>query len=413
MRVRLLATACLLIACGRTPTYRGGNVATPETGCAIVLDPAELDFGSVKAGLSYDLDVLVENTGTGVCTLSGIGLSSDTDPGFVRPPQATTEVSLSAGDQAALVVRFVAPLSQPPFDRNGTLGFGTNDPKHAKLDVPLEAHLAHCALTAMPPKIDFGLVPPFATRQDAATVTNTGDANCSLTGFALSGDDGFSMPMAPVTPAELAVGGQLQLGVQFFGAPVAPLTRQAHLDVFEQSSPQPAATVQLTATLQACLISVAPSPFDFGNVALNTTSTHPITLSNTGTAECDVSGFALSPGTDVGFALPSPPSMLAIAPGSSAPLSLSFAAFDSAPPHLRNGNLTFVSNDPTKPSLNVPLSAFINTICTQAGQYIYTVDSGGQFSRFDPATLTSTLLGTLSCPNTTSPFSMKIGRAHV
>jgi hypothetical protein len=90
-----------------------------------------------------------------------------------------------------------------------------------------------------------------------------------------------------------------------------------------------------------------------------------------------------------------------------------FVASDSAPPHQKTGTLNFTSNDPAQLMGAVPLSAFINTICTEAGQFIYTVDRNATLSKFDPSTLTSTPIGTIDCPESSGPFSMNLDQSAV
>lgn len=408
MRIRWWVAAAVLFACGRTPVYKGAKVSSPPTGCSIEVDLDHLDFGTVKPELPYDLEVMVENTGTAACHLRSLEIARESDPGFSRPAPAPSDLTLAPGDQAPLLVRFLTDLSAPPFDRAGKLTFESDDPQNPSVSIALKAHLPHCNLEA-PPKVDLGLVEPFTTTTAPTALTNSGDLTCVLTGFSLAGDPGFNVQGEPVTPADLPPGGTLQLTVAFSSGPVPPFERHAHLDVTEKNSAHPK-TIDLTATLKVCVIGASPSPFDFGNVMLNTTATHSLSVSNNGTDDCRLSGLGLDSTTDPGFSLPNPQALPAtLAPGASASVPISFAALDSSPPHLRNGALRFSASDPVSPTVTVPLSAFINTVCTQAGQYIYTIDnSASTLSRFDPATLTSTVVGNLACPTTETPFSMNI-----
>lgn len=53
----------------------------------------------------------------------------------------------------------------------------------------------------------------------------------------------------------------------------------------------------------------------------------------------------------------------------------------------------------------------IDPLCgTAAARYLYLVDASDAFLRFDPETNTVTPLGTLSCPTSSSPFSMAVDR---
>jgi hypothetical protein len=58
-----------------------------------------------------------------------------------------------------------------------------------------------------------------------------------------------------------------------------------------------------------------------------------------------------------------------------------------------------------------PDGAPVDPLCaTAAARYLYVVDSGDEFLRFDPETNVLTPLGTLSCPTSSSPFSMAVDR---
>jgi hypothetical protein len=65
------------------------------------------------------------------------------------------------------------------------------------------------------------------------------------------------------------------------------------------------------------------------------------------------------------------------------------------------------------PDASVPLSAYVNSVCVEASQWIYTVDGSGLFSRFDPATTTFTDIGRLDCPDYNGAFSMAVDQNAV
>ena len=271
---------------------------------------------------------------------------------------------------------------------------------------------AACRLQVEPATLDFGTVRPGVPSSLRTVVENVGGERCRVQAPKVDGDPGFALQGAQ-PPFELAVGAQLTVGVSFTGPTGSPAMRAGRLRFFLQGNSNAVATVALQAELALCVLGVSPNPFDFGNVRLNTTATRSLTLSNSGAGDCVLSGFALRAGTAAAFSLPSPPPTLLVASGKSQSLAVAFTAFDSSPPHRRTGILDFGSNDDSQPMVSVPLSAFINTICTEAGQFIYTVDRTGTFSRFDPSTVTSTVVGQLACPTTSLPFSMNLDQSAV
>lgn len=273
-----------------------------------------------------------------------------------------------------------------------------------------------CALSVEPRALDFGTMAPGTRELREVVLRNEGDGPCTIDSMTLSAtnDATFAMENAPAVPRQLLPGFALNVRVSFSaGAASLPVERRGTLEVQSSDPGEPSVTVSLAARLSFCLLVPNPSPLDFGNVALNTTVNGHLTLANQGTLACDVSGLALEPGTDSNFSLPPQPASFTVQPGGAATVPLSFSARTSAPPHLREGHLLFRSNDALTPQGRVPLSAYINTLCTEAGQYIYTVDNDGRFSRFDPTTLSYLDIGPLHCPTTGSPFSMNVDQNAV
>jgi hypothetical protein len=154
---------------------------------------------------------------------------------------------------------------------------------------------------------------------------------------------------------------------------------------------------------------------NFGDVILNTTASRAVTLVNQGSDACQVSSVAFTPSTDPGFTIdPSQAPAFTVAAAASQVISFSFGAFDSTPPHVRTGTLVLHTGDARAPTATIPLTVTITTVCSQASQWIYTVDSyTSMFSRFDPATLTFTDITVLDCPSAGSPFSMAVDQHAV
>lgn len=272
-----------------------------------------------------------------------------------------------------------------------------------------------CALAVEPEALDFGDLTPVDAAERRLTLRDEGDGACAVSGAALTAatDPGFSLVGAP-DRLLLQPGGEATLTVRFAtGAPALPEERLGELTAATTDAALPELRVPLRARLRLCRLAVSPSPLDFGNVILNASLTRTLAVANAGRAECRVWGLALEPGTSPLFSLPAQPLAFALAPGAAATVSVSFAARDSAPPHQRTGTLGFESDDLAGPRGEVPLSAYINTVCTQAGQYIYAVDNGGMFSRFDPTTLSWRDIGVLRCPTTSTPFSMNVDQRAV
>lgn len=267
-----------------------------------------------------------------------------------------------------------------------------------------------CELTVEPRALDFGTLSPGGRAARELVVTNTGDGTCALEALTLgaSNDPTFSVEGAP-WPRTLGPDESVAVSVVFAsGEPLPPAVRKGTLQVSTNDEQAPNVGVTLTARVAFCRLTPRPSPYDFGNIQLNTTRRGRVGLFNEGSSDCDVSGLVLEPGSDRNFSLPPQPPGFTVPPGSTVDVLIDFSATDSAPPHLREGHLLFTSNDQLRPQGRVKVSAFINTVCTEAGQFIYTVDGDGRFARFDPTTLSYVDIAELRCPTSSTPFSMNL-----
>jgi hypothetical protein len=405
--VWLTFVACL--SCGRTApwdtSYAPWN-PEPDASCAITLSATTLDLGSVVPGGRASAAVTIQSTGTATCTLDALSLAGS-DPGFALADMAPR--TLPPGAEATLEVEYVATSVEAPYDRAGKLTLRTTDPRRAQLSVDLKVHVLHCELRVATDPIDFGVAVPRTQVPREVTIENVGDLACALGPARIVGDPSFGV----VAQASRVSGGSTAtVVVRFFAEPVPPLERSATLVVVDDTGAL-VGEVPLVARLATCVLTATPDPLAFGNVPLNTSTTRTLVLRNVGSAPCAASNFRLGRGTDPLYSLPAPPRRLELAIGGTARLDVAFDGRDAAPPHLRTGTLLFDTDDLVMPARAVPLTAFINTICDERGQFIYTVDVSGAFSRFDPLTLTSTLLGQLRCPTMSgaTPFSMNVDQS--
>lgn len=267
-----------------------------------------------------------------------------------------------------------------------------------------------CELTVEPRAIDFGKHLPGGSARRELVVRNVGDGLCDLEALTLgaANDPTFTVEGAP-WPRVLGPDESLAMTVVFSaGAAMPPADRKGFLELRTTDVTNPRANVTLSARVEFCQLTARPSPYDFGNVVLNTTSNGRVTITNTGSSVCVASGLVLEPGTAPNFSLPPQPTGFTLGEGASAEVQVRFLANTSEPPHLREGALLFDSNDALAPRGRVPLSGYINTVCTEAGQYIYTVDGDGRFARFAPRTLAYLDIAQLRCPTTSTPFSMNV-----
>ncbi len=169
-----------------------------------------------------------------------------------------------------------------------------------------------------------------------------------------------------------------------------------------------------------CLIEVAPSALDFGAVAPGSSATRSVSVANHGGGDCHISGVVLGPNSDPGFAAAAQTPTLVIPSGDSATLTVTFSPASASVPLQRTGALIFQTDDPNQGTVQVPLSATIQTSCTLS-IYPSSYDFG-QVQLGDTATgsVVVTNVGSGSCevaglalaPGSDSEFSIGAGQAN-
>ncbi len=412
----LLSLALLLSACGRT------ELLPPR--CVLQVEAQAVDFGDVAPGSSASRNIGVANPGSGACLLANPRIADGSDPGFALGEFSPSALVITPGHRSTIPVSFAPPDVWPPLDRAGTLVLESNDPTRQRVEVPLTARiLSNCTLSVSPSGHDFGHVALDASSTAIVHIENTGNGPCALSGlgFAAGSDAQFALAPSPETAFILAPGDQLDVPVSFYAVDAsAPHHRTAQFTCQSTDPKSPTVSVPLSADIDVgCSLTISPTSLNFGNVILNTGTSAQVSLGNDGSAACQVSGITLAAGTDAGFSLdPGQTPAFTVEPGAQQSIPVRFDAFDSAPPHLKTGTLVFQTGNPRAPDGSVPLSAYVNTVCVEASQWIYTVDSGGLLSKFDPATLTFTSIATLNCPgnggpNYSSPNSMAVDQNAV
>ena len=400
-------------ACGRTPLL-------PM--CSVDVTPATLDFGQVAPGALVTMTVSISDRGNDACQISSGTLDPSSDPSFSLGPPMSAALVLSPGEHTTVAVSFSPASAAVPLQRMGTLVLQTSDPFQPRVEVPLSGAIhTNCTIAVSPLAVDFGQVPIGSSAAGSVLVTDTGSGPCDIADVAIGqgSDPQFALGPGQGSSFTLSPGDEQSIAVAFNATDAtAPHHRTGHLVFASTDATQATVIIPLSADIDiGCVLSIAPASLDFGNVILNTTTSRAVTLVNQGTDACQVSGVGFGLGTDPGFTLdPTQALAFTVAPGANQAISVSFGAFDSAPPHVRTGTLVLQTGDVHAPNATIPLTATISTACTEASQWIYTVDgTTGMFSRFDPATLTFTDIAVLDCPSSpfNFPFSMAVDQNAV
>jgi hypothetical protein len=190
--------------------------------------PGSLNFGSVRRGHSSTLSLVVGNSGTAPLTISGIGFSPGSDPGF--SVSGTTPRTVAPNGSVTFRVRF-APASNTKAP-SGTLVITSNDPVRPTVNVATNA-VTRGGRLGMAGSTSFGSVTEGTRASRTLVLFNQGDAPLVITGigFVPRSDAAFSVA-APATPLTLAPGQQVTVTVTFSPAISSPRgTRTASLAV--------------------------------------------------------------------------------------------------------------------------------------------------------------------------------------
>jgi len=152
---------------------KGKTVQIPLTGsglnvppCQFVIAPSQINFGNVQVGdTSTVLSFEVQNVGTNICLVQGLGISADATGSFhilstsIPPDPVTKKITIPApatGVSSNLTVTLdFAPTSQGAAF-SAEAAFGISDPADPNQVVPLTGTSEATCLVIAPPNLNFG-----------------------------------------------------------------------------------------------------------------------------------------------------------------------------------------------------------------------------------------------------------------
>ena len=351
---------------------------------------SSLNFGQVTVGMSSPLSVTVTNTGSGNVNLKQATISgaSFTLKGPMLP------LNLSPGRSTSFTVTFAPGAA---VTAAGTLSLVSN-----AMNSPTSVGLAGSGvtgtgqLTPNPTQVNFGTVMVGTTSTQSVTVSNTGTGSATVSQDSISGT-GFSVSGLPA-PMSLAPGQSVSLSVKF--APTAAGTANGQITVSGTASNSPIG-VPVSGSAQSApsasgQIAVNPTSLSFGNVTVNTSSSQPVAILNTGTGNTTISSANV---TGSGFSVSGLPLPLTLTPGQGTAFQVNF---DPPTTGTLAGSVSLVSDASSSPN-TVPFSGFgvlahsVNlswtaSTSTVSGYNVYRASqSGGPYTRMNSTVDTSTV----------------------
>ena len=229
------------------------------------LTSSPTDFGSVAVGSTANATVTV--TATRAVSISAISTAA---PFAATPP--ALPVNLTAGQTLSVPVRYTPTATG---GATGSLTFITNGGT-----VPFDLHGVGTrpGLGATPSALSFGTVPTGANKTLGVSITNTGTAAVTITGFTAPAAP-FTATGFPASGTTLAAGASVSVSVRY-----TPVTAGTQNSSFIVTSSAGSVTVPVTGTAVTGSphLTITPNPVAFGSVPVGQTATQTFDIANTG-----------------------------------------------------------------------------------------------------------------------------------
>ena len=312
------ATLSLVSDASNSPTTLSvtGNGVSPAESGQLTVHPVLLDFGDVPVGNSLTQTVALTNSGSAALTVSGAVVSG----GAYSINGLSLPRSLAVGETASFGVTF-SPQSAGTVTDSLLL---STDASNSPVTMPLTGTgtVLTGALSLTPGSLNFGDILVGTADTQVVTLTNTGNADVTITDSILTGGIGFSTSQLSL-PLTLAAGQSISFSVTFSPSAAGFVTGSVSFISDAANSPT---TFSLSGTgLSAPTpgqLSLDPSGVDFGNVTIGNSGCTGVTLSNPGGSTISISNANVS-GAD--FSLNGLTFPVTIAPGGTTTANVTFS----------------------------------------------------------------------------------------
>ena len=296
-----------------------------------------LSFGNVSVGHARTQSVTITNTGTAAvnvskATITGAGYT------VVGGNPAT---SIPAGQTSVLQIQLEPHVSGV---NNGSVSV-VSDASNPALTIELTGTGTAADLVTSPEVLQFGNVKVGQSSTQAVQVTNQGNVDLVINLAQISGS-GFGMSGLSL-PATISAGKSISFNVQFTPTSAQGVTGGIK---FTDNAPDSSQTLSLAGagTAANATLGANPGSFAFGNVAVGSSGTQSITLTNTGATAIAISQASAS-GTGFSISGLNPMTLNA---GQTTSFTSQFAPTSSGS---ATGAITITSNA-TNPTLTIALS---------------------------------------------------------
>ena len=326
------------------------------------------NFGSVLVGNNTSLTFTITNNST-----ADLNITNITIDGLNRAMFNVTNLTatVSPGGSTNFTVNF-APTNTGA--QIAALHIASNDPTNGLFNIvltgtgtnaaaplmvvqqPLGANLTNSVSTN-----DFGLVAVGTNTTHTFTITNTGSADLSVTNITIDGANAASFTVTNLT-ATLSPGGSTNFIVNF--APTNTGVQIATLHIASNDPTNGLFNIVLIGTGTNAAVPVigvqqplganltnSVSTNDFGSVVVGTNTTHTFTITNTGSADLNITNITIDGANAASFTVTNLTATLS--PGGSTNFIVNFAPTNTG---AQIAALHIASNDPTNGLFNIVLT---------------------------------------------------------
>jgi hypothetical protein len=311
----------------QTLDLAGAGTAANST---LSVNPGSIAFGSVAVGNNSSQTITLTNSGTSSITISSASASGT---GFTM--SALSATTLNAGNSATFTAKFA------PASTGGTTGAITitSNATNSTMTVALSGTGTLPNLAANPSSVTFGSVQVGGNASVSITLTNSGTGSVSISGGTASGA-GYTISGLVATTLTAAQSAS-------FTARFAPTIAGSSGGSISILSDAPGSPLRIsltgTGTVFQPQVGINPTSVAFGNVGVSTSSSHNVTVTNSGNAALNITSATAS---GAGFSLTGL-SAQTINPGASVTFVAKFSPNSTG---IVNGSISISSDAPDSPA---------------------------------------------------------------
>ena len=338
VQIQFAPTAAGAVAGTFTVTSDASNtplaISLSGTGTQPVLtmSPASLNFSNVPVGTASTQTVTLTNSGNSNLT---VNLATMTGTGFGMSGLSLPK-TLTAGQNISFSVQF-SPTSTT--GASGTIVFTDNAPGSPQtLTMTGSAVATGSTLGANPGSFNFNIIVVSASSPQTFTLTNSGSTTITINQVTTTGP-GFSSN-------GIAAGQTIAAGANAtFTATFAPTTTGGASGniAITSTATNPTLNIPLSGTGTQGALTASPVSIPFGSVTVGSSSSVPVTLSNTGTAAVSITAHSI---TGTGFTLTGWTAPASLNPGQTTSFTVTFAPMSAA---AASGSVSITSSAPGSP----------------------------------------------------------------